>query len=313
MNDKKKCFVIMPFSKTYSLTKEQWTELFEHKIKFAVEESGFNYECERYEMRRANITKAILHQLNNAHVVIADLTSRNPNVLWELGVRHVLSNRTILIAQDKKFLPSDLKDYPIILYKYKQSPGEIEKFNQEIKDKLEDIEKNPDDPDSPAADFLQNKNIDLLSYEKAANLRKLDALLSEFSLNIDNIDKISAELRKLGLSSFRLQNVCIKLFLSTRYINPTPGLLDDISLCDSIVDLVNQELDLIHQSIMIDNEALAKDMATKIVPMRNNFTEILQSFADIRTDYANNNYQEPKEPIIKLASQEHEKYLKQLK
>jgi hypothetical protein len=32
MDNKKKCFVIMPFSKAYSLTKEQWTEIFEHKI-----------------------------------------------------------------------------------------------------------------------------------------------------------------------------------------------------------------------------------------------------------------------------------------
>ncbi len=53
----------MPFSKAYSLTKEQWTEVFEHKIKPAVEESGFGYKCERYELRRANITKAILQEI----------------------------------------------------------------------------------------------------------------------------------------------------------------------------------------------------------------------------------------------------------
>ena len=67
MNNKKKCFVIMPFSRTYKLTKEKWTEIFEHKIKPAVEESGCGYNCERYELRRANITKDILDELNNAH------------------------------------------------------------------------------------------------------------------------------------------------------------------------------------------------------------------------------------------------------
>ncbi len=310
MNDKKKCFVIMPFSKAYSLAKEQWTEIFEYKIKLAVEESGFGYKCERYELRRANITKAILNELNNAHVVIADLTGKNPNVLWELGVRHTLSKRTILIAQDKKFLPSDLKDYPIVVYKYKQTPAEVDKFKREVKDKLEDIEREPENPDSPVADFLENKNIDILAYEKAANLRKLDALLSELSFNGNEIDNIAKELAEGTPPLSRLQNTCIKLFLSTRYINITAKLLDGISLCDRIVDGINQQLDFSHQSLIMELEELPKNIAKSILPAKDNFVSLLHLFAKIRTDYANDNYQEPKEPIIKLASPEHEKYLK---
>ena len=310
MNDKKKCFVIMPFSKAYSLAKEQWTEIFEYKIKLAVEESGFGYKCERYELRRANITKAILNELNNAHVVIADLTGKNPNVLWELGVRHTLSKRTILIAQDKKFLPSDLKDYPIVVYKYKQTPAEVDKFKREVKDKLEDIEREPENPDSPVADFLENKNIDILAYEKAANLRKLDALLSELSFNGNEIDNIAKELAEGTPPLSRLQNTCIKLFLSTRYINITAKLLDGISLCDRIVDGINQQLDFSHQSLIMELEELPKNIAKSILPAKGNFVSLLHLFAKIRTDYANDNYQEPKEPIIKLASPEHEKYLK---
>ena len=110
MKNKKKCFVIMPFSETDSLAERKWTEIFEHIIQPAVEDCGLGHECGRYEFRRANIIKDILQELNSAHVVIADLTDGNSNVLWELGVRHTLSKRTILIAQDKKFLPSDLKD-----------------------------------------------------------------------------------------------------------------------------------------------------------------------------------------------------------
>jgi hypothetical protein len=310
MNDKKKCFVIMPFSKAYSLAREQWAEIFEYKIKLAVEESGFGYKCERYELRRANITKAILNELNNAHVVIADLTGKNPNVLWELGVRHTLSKRTILIAQDKKFLPSDLKDYPIILYKYKQTPADVDKFKREIKDRLEDIEADPENPDSPVADFLGNKNIDILAYEKAANLRKLDALLSELSFNVNEIDNIAKQLAEGAPPFSRLQNTCMKLFLSTRYVNIAAELLDDVALCDRMADWLNQQLDFTHQSLIMDLEELPLKLAKDIPPMKGNFTSLLVSFANIRTDYANDNYQEPKKPVIKLASPEHEKYLK---
>ena len=98
MNNKKKCFVIMPFSDTNSLAEEKWTGVFEHIIKPAVEECGFNYECKRYSLGRANIVRDILEDLNRAELVIADLTDNNPNVLWELGVRHTLKRRTILVA-----------------------------------------------------------------------------------------------------------------------------------------------------------------------------------------------------------------------
>ena len=40
MRNKKKCYVIMPFSDTDSCTEEEWTGIFEHMIKPAVEESG---------------------------------------------------------------------------------------------------------------------------------------------------------------------------------------------------------------------------------------------------------------------------------
>jgi len=166
-NNKKKCFVIMPFSETDSLAEGKWTEIFEHIIKPAVEESGLGYDCKRYSLGRANIIKDILKDLNRAQVVVADLTDNNPNVLWELGVRHVLKRRTILIAQDKKCLPSDLKDYPVI--PYDQTKAGFDKFKEDIKGKLEDIEADPEKPDSLVADFLQHKNIDIVAYEKISN------------------------------------------------------------------------------------------------------------------------------------------------
>lgn len=302
----------MPFSETDSLAEGKWTEIFEHEIKPAVEESGFSYNCERYKFRRANITKDILQELNSTLVVIADLTDNNPNVLWELGVRHTLSKRTILIAQDKKFLPSDLKDYPIITYKYKQRPAEVSKFRREIKDKLEDIEADPDKPDNPVADFLGNKNIDIMAYEKAANLRKLDALLSELSYNIETIDRIAKDLTTIFTTHYMMQNTCMKLFLSTRYITPTEKILDDIFLCDYMVDQVNRLLSFMEKETF--SKKLTEETAKNIiVPMKGNFTSLFRSVAKIRTDFASDNYQESKEPLIRLSSLKHKKYLKLIK
>ena len=310
MNNKKRCFVIMPFSETSSTDEQKWAEIFEHIIKPAIEESGVGYECKRYGFGRANIVKDILEEINRAQVLIADLTDNNPNVLWELGVRHTLSKRTILIAQDKKFLPSDLKDYPIVLYKYKQTPAEVDKFKDDIKRKLEDIETDPEKPDSPVADFLQLKNIDILAYEKSAHLRKLDALLSEISFNINEIKNTAKQLAQSLPPTSRLQSTCIKLILSTRYINIAADVLNDISLCNRMVDWFNRQLDFAHQSLIMDLDEIPKRLATAIQPIEDRFTSLLGSVAMIRIDFANDNYQEPKEQVILLSSPELEKYLK---
>lgn len=306
----------MPFSKAYSLDKEQWIEIFEYKIKLAVEESGFGYKCERYELRRANITKAILNELNNAHVVIADLTGKNPNVLWELGVRHTLSKRTILIAQDKKFLPSDLKDYPIILYKYKQTPADVDKFKREIKDKLEDIEANPENLDSPVADFLQLRNIVLLAYEKKANLKKLSALISETSFNIRTIDylmgivKSNKQARKAGkgveFPSARFSHSCLDLLLSSSYVMLSKEIQLTIRNMSTMVVGLNNWL------AGWANERLEKQTEGKLeqwLPKeKEEWIKNFRMLSEFRTVYADENYIEPAAPIICLAKQEHEQY-----
>jgi len=198
--NKKKCFVIMPFSKTKSCSEDKWTEIFAYIIKPAVEGSGLGYACERSVAERENIIKGILDALNKANVVIADLTDNNPNVFYELGVRHTLTNRTILIAQGEKHIPFDLKPYPVAFYS--ESPAKIAEFKKVIKKKLEDIELNPDRSDNPVGDFLKERNIELLSYEKKANLKKLAALGNELHHNtgiigdILNIIKESEETRK---------------------------------------------------------------------------------------------------------------------
>ena len=298
----------MPFSSTKSCDEKKWTEIFEYIIKPAVEESGLGYECEHSVAERQNIIKGILEALNKANVVIADLTDNNPNVFYELGVRHTLANRTILIAQGEKHIPFDLRPYPVAFYS--ESPAKIAEFKKAIKTRLEDIEKNPERSDSPVADFLQLRNVAILAHEKAASLRKLDALLSEISFNINEIKNTAKQLAQSLPPTSKLQNTCIKLMLSTRYINITADVLNDISLCDRMVDWFNQQLDFAHQSLIMDLDEIPKRLATAIQPIEDKFTSLLGSVAEIRIDFANDNYQEPKQPVVILSRPELEKYLK---
>lgn len=150
---KRQCFVIMPFSKTSSCRSEDWTEIYHNVIKPAVEEAGFNYKCRRSDALAGNIIEDILDHLNRADLVIADLTDRNPNVFYELGVRHALRRGTILITQKIAHVPFDLIPYAIQEYRWK-TRNEKDEFAQRLHKVIEELEVNPNRGASPVLKYL---------------------------------------------------------------------------------------------------------------------------------------------------------------
>lgn len=317
MNNEKKCFVIMPFSRTKSCTEEKWAEIFEYIIKPAVEESGLGYECERSVAERENIIKGILEALNRANVVIADLTDNNPNVFYELGVRHTLTNRTILIAQGKEHIPFDLRQYPVAFYS--ESPAKIAEFKSDIKRKLKDIETNPERSDNPVADFLKERNVVLLSTQKSENCKKLNALVSELSHNTHAVDDIldevekSEQARKIDETKFRVSAMrftysCLELLLSTSYLVLPQKLLRDLNFINEEMRIINGHLDLWGQPSF--TKEVEKKLKEGLPRTKQKLTSLLGEIGKLRIDYINDNYHEPAEPNIVLSSPEHEKYLK---
>jgi CheY-like chemotaxis protein len=153
---KRKCFVIMPFSSTKRCNSEQWLDIFENMIKPSVENSGYDYECFRASLVIGNIIRDILDNLNKADIVIADMTDRNPNVFYELGVRHALRNATILITQDIEDIPFDLRHYATIKYEWTTKNGK-EEFGRKIRDAFTVIENDPDGANvmSPIREYLR--------------------------------------------------------------------------------------------------------------------------------------------------------------
>ncbi len=150
----KLCFVIMPFSGTKSCNDNEWEEVFNYIIKPAVEETGYDYRCERNNQNVGNIIKNIIVNLNSAEIVIADLTDRNANVFYELGVRHTLNFPTILITQNIQDVPFDLQSYKCL--EYDQTPSGVAKFRFNIKNAFTEIEKAKRKINySPVGDFLQ--------------------------------------------------------------------------------------------------------------------------------------------------------------
>jgi hypothetical protein len=54
--------------------------------------------------------------INAAKVLVAELTSRNPNVFYELGLAHALKKPVVLVSSNEADVPFDLKHIRVIIY-----------------------------------------------------------------------------------------------------------------------------------------------------------------------------------------------------
>jgi hypothetical protein len=67
-------------------------------------------------VRTGEIPEQIFRQLRDIHIVIADLTGANPNVMYELGLRHTTGKLTIQLGERER-LPFDVAAIRTIIFK----------------------------------------------------------------------------------------------------------------------------------------------------------------------------------------------------
>ena len=62
------------------------------------------------------IIDQIWRGINSATVLVAELTSKNPNVFYELGLAHALSKPVVLVSSNEDDVPFDLRHIRVIIY-----------------------------------------------------------------------------------------------------------------------------------------------------------------------------------------------------
>lgn len=107
----KLCFVLMPFSD--ERVAKVYLSVIEPALRAAHLEP--NRADERYG---ADVMHDIWAGLNEARLVVADLTGRNANVFYEIGIAHTLGKPLILLSADGgEKIPFDINRFRHILYR----------------------------------------------------------------------------------------------------------------------------------------------------------------------------------------------------
>jgi len=81
------------------------------------------------------IVEEVWDAINAARVIIADCTSQNPNVFYEIGIAHTLGKPVISISQTLDDVPFDVKHRRAIIYEL--TPSGITNFEQSLAKTLE--------------------------------------------------------------------------------------------------------------------------------------------------------------------------------
>jgi len=126
------CFVIMPFKKEKNLN-----YVYNNHIKKIIE--NFHLKCIRADdiFKNEMIMEDIWEQICTAKFIIGDLTDKNPNVFYELGMAHTLGKRVILITQSEDDVPFDLRHLRYIKYEF--TPPGIQNFEDLLKKAIDSI------------------------------------------------------------------------------------------------------------------------------------------------------------------------------
>lgn len=114
---KRTCFFATPIGPKGSDIRRRSDQVMEFIINPVLRENGFDEAIRSDRMsERGNITRNIILKIDQCDLFIADLTGRNPNVFYELALRHALGKPSLQIYSGDDGLPFDVAVIRTVMY-----------------------------------------------------------------------------------------------------------------------------------------------------------------------------------------------------
>ncbi len=104
------CFIMMPFAQPLG---GYYATIYQPAIEKAKLKAS-RADAEIYGTGK--IIDQIWSGINSARVLVAELTGRNPNVLYELGIAHALRKPVVLVSSNEEDVPFDVRHVRVIYY-----------------------------------------------------------------------------------------------------------------------------------------------------------------------------------------------------
>ncbi len=249
------CFVLMPFgTKTDKMGREiDFNHIYEALIKKAIERCDLEPIRADEELLGGTIHKPMYERLVLCDYAIADLTSLNANVFYELGLRHAIkAHTTIPIFAFDADLPFDLKMQRTLPYKLNKE-GKLEDIEATM-DMLVDhlnATKGQGNVDSPVFQLIDGWKVSHnLSHEKTDAFRTQAVYENStkedlFKARNEGKEAVVKMFEKLKPINEKSVGVIIDLFLSLRGVKAW----DEMIRCYEEMDAPLQKLKMVQEQL----------------------------------------------------------------
>jgi len=183
----KKLFIISPIGQPGSETRKYFDKVRRHIIDPVASEKGYKTSRADNISRPGRITKQIIERLLKDDLVVADLTNKNPNVFYELAVRHAVHKPVILMGAIDDDIPFDVAAQRVIFYDL--DPDNITRGKKELARQISSVESDKFIVDSPIESSVP------LEQSKTGNTKqeRIDAILRNQSRQLRRIEEILTE------------------------------------------------------------------------------------------------------------------------
>ncbi len=191
--EKKICGIVMPISAMDGCSEGHWSDVLEI-ITEAIEEAGFEGNLVSNADDVGIIQKRIIQNLYENPIVVCDVSGKNPNVMFELGMRLAFDKPTIIIKDDKTSYSFDTSPIEHIEY-----PRDL-RFSRIVDFKAKLAEKIKATFDKSTNDALYTTFLKHFGEFKVAKIDKKEVSGQEFIL--DELKSIRMGMRRLERNQF---------------------------------------------------------------------------------------------------------------
>ncbi len=187
----KTCFVIAPIGSDGSATRRRSDQVLKHIIAPAVEPAGYQVIRADNIAKPGLITHQIIEHLINADLVVADLTERNPNVFYELAIRHVIRKPFIQLIRVGEEIPFDIGGLRTISFDH-QDLDSVDETRHRIAAQIVEIESGKDEIATPISLTIDVKSLKASSDPEGKGIASILEVLSDLRSELQTVARRGA-------------------------------------------------------------------------------------------------------------------------
>lgn len=177
------CFIITPIGEEGSAIRKKTDGLIDNVLKPVCNEFGMKAVPAHYIDKIGSITNQVVQHVLESKMVIANLTGLNPNVMYELAIRHASKKPVVCIAENGTNLPFDITTERTIFYSDDMYGATRLKYD--LQNKLQNALKDGD-IDNPIYRAIKDSSI-IKEIQSLPQNEKSDSLLYILQ-RLDNIE-----------------------------------------------------------------------------------------------------------------------------